>query len=205
MTDDLENKERRRLRMRFAKFSVLVIVLLFCCGCSVRLQPRVPTVEGCPGAGISVAAEEAAKGMPDPIGHGTFTLFAIKVASVTVKGGEGDKAVMNSIKETMKSGGYTVVDSDESEEGPVLEVKVRDFDFTNYTWGFPIVPTWGKIRLEMALVSKDGQTKWRQDYSGGSWNLWFSFSSAVNRSMAKVLTEFAEDMSKPEFRQACSS
>jgi hypothetical protein len=110
---------------------------------------------------------------------------------------------MESLKKALEANGYRVVDADSREDLPVVECRVRRFNLKNYTWVFPIVPTWGGIDLDVQVVNREGKSLWTQSYSGGSWNLWFSFSSAVNSAMAEILEKAVEDFGSDQFREAC--
>ena len=183
---------------------VTAMVLFSFTGCSVALSPRIPTDFGGSQGSGQVAANPAALGMPGTIGHGTFTVFAIQVASVTISNGQGDRLVMDSIKQTLHAAGYTVLDSTEAKSVPVLECRVNNIDFKNYTWFFPIVPTWGSIDMDLRLTDANGRSVWSRTYHGSSWNITYSFSSAVNSAMTEILDQFAKDATDPGFQKSCS-
>lgn len=172
-------------------------------GCSVSLAPTIPSDFGGRHANGQLAANHTAQGMPRIIGHGTFSLFAISVADITITNGPGGQLVMDSIKQTLRSAGYSVIDVTQPRSTPVLECNVIYINFKNYTWGFPIVPTWGSMDVSIRLVDTTGNSKWARTYHGSSWNLTYSFDSAVNSSMEKILGQFAMDATDSSFQKAC--
>ena len=191
---------------RLDKIAVSAIALFGLAGCSVALAPRIPSDLGERRVSGEVAAEPAAQGMPQNLGFGTFTAFAIPVAGVHVTNGPGSQLIMDSIKQTLRSDGYEVVDATEATHGPVLECRVTRARFRNYTWLFPIVPTWGSIDLELTLADvRGGVPTWSHAYHSSSWNLLYSFDRAVNGAMTGILERFAKDAADPSFQRACCS
>jgi hypothetical protein len=188
---------------------------LLATGCAVTLDPSIPkgglpsdvaTVsDAASGVRPTVSVSQAASGTPSPIGHGTISVFAIKVAPVNIANGSGDQVLMDIFKRALQESGYQVADPKASEALPVVECTVQRFRFQNYTWFVPIVPTWGGIDLEVRVASRDGKTLWTKSYSGGSWNLWYSFNGAVNRAMEKILEQAVADFGSSSFREACCS
>jgi hypothetical protein len=183
---------------------VMLGVALIGSGCSVHLDPKVPSAMGAPREG-SFGAESAARGMPSTVGHGTFTVFAIPVASVSISNGPGDRLVMDKVRETIAAAGYRVLDASAGEVSgrPVLQCGVTRFSFRNYTWLVPLVFTWGGIELDLKLVDSTGGVRWHQTYAGKSTNLTYSFSRAVNSSMSQILEKLAQDVSSDAFQRAC--
>lgn len=182
---------------------LIVLAILGGTGCSVKFQPGIPEGVAQVG-GIPLAAEAKAHDMPAVIGAGRFTVFAIKVADVTIKNGDGDRLVMDAIKATLVANGYSIVDAAQNggQSLPILSGVVRRFSFSNYTWMFPIVPTWGGIDIDLRLEDRERRELWQKSYSESSWNLWMSFGSAVNSAMGKILDEFAKDIAGPDFQGA---
>jgi len=178
-------------------------LVLAATGCSVKFDPTIPPAPAGQPYGDSLAVEQAARGMPEVVGHGRFTVFAIEVAPVTFSNGPGAEVFMDQIEQTFEAAGYQVVDASSAAAVPRVECQIDEFDFSNYTWLFPIVPTWGGIDLTLRLVDASGNVPWEKSYSGSSWNLWYSFSSAVNGAAEKILEQVAEDARGQEFRRAC--
>lgn len=191
------------------RYSHKIVSMIACAvvgsGCSATLNPAIPSPSGGRAFNDPVAASKSAKGMPNPIGHGTFTVFAIKVADVGISNGDGAELVMGAFQKTLEAHGYRVVEPEMAAGLPVFECRVRRFDFKNYTWFFPIVPTWGGIDIDLQVTDGSGRELWKKSYTGGSWNLWYSFSSAVNAAMEEVLEQAVEDFANPQFRTACCS
>ena len=179
-----------------------LLALAFGTACSVKLAPRIPSDPGSEPSSHPVQMEQEVRGMPTPIGHGTFTLFAIKIAPVRISNGSAPEVFMEQIHKTFEAAGFRVV-SAADDSAPTVECVVKKFNFKNYTWLFPIVPTWGGIDIDLRLTHPEGRRLWQESYSGGSWNLWYSFSSAVNSSTEEVLEAIFEDITGSEFQQAC--
>ena len=55
----------------------------------------------------------------------------------------------------------------------------------------------------MRLAGRDGATLWQHSYTGGNFNLSYSFTMAANRSMEQVLEKFGRDVVGEEFFRAC--
>jgi hypothetical protein len=165
-------------------------------------DPKVPRGDGT-GQGGTIAARPAASGMPSTIGHGTFTVFAIKVSPVKISNGPGETLLMDEIKQAVAAAGYSVVDAASPGGAPILEAAVKRFDFKNYTWLFPIVPTWGGIDLDLTLVDHGGRVLWQHGYSGSSTNFYYSFDAAVNAALGRILAQIEHDVADPAFHQAC--
>src|SRR3989442_10826843 len=100
--------------------STMVLVVL-CAACGVRLDPKVPHDLGARRDG-TVGSRDTARGMPARVGWGTFTVFAIPVAPVHIENGQGEKIVMDKIRETLTPAGYPVGDAKGVGDGPALRV-----------------------------------------------------------------------------------
>ena len=181
---------------------VVIAAVLIGTGCSVRLDPKVPGAVGPQRTG-TIGAEAAARGMPSRVGSGTFTVFAIPIAPVSITNGPGERLVMDQLKQTIATAGYRVVDSTAAPGAPVLQCGVNRFSFKNYTWLFPLVFTWGGIELDLKLVDAAGATRWQQTYASRSSNMTYSFDRAVNSAMSDILQKVARDVSSDGFQQAC--
>jgi hypothetical protein len=188
-----------------ACLAVLLAALSFTTGCSVKLQHGPLKSSACRGSG-TVNLNSRAAGASDVIGFGTFTAFFIPVAPVSIAG-DANAEVMLQVKDALQHAGYGVrfVDSPagRADSGKVLHCRVTDASFHNYTYFFPIVPTWGTLKTELTLVS-DGRIIWAKKFSGGGFTLNFfnGFTSCVRSSMTKNLDGMVAAFSSPEFRAA---
>jgi hypothetical protein len=180
---------------------VAAVALLVASGCSVRMDPRVPSLTGTPGRG-TIGASDTVQNMPQRIGWGTFTVFAIPIAPVTVSNGPGEARLMEEIQATLKGAGYQVVEASSAGAAPVLQCDVKTFRFQNYTWLMPIIFTWGTVEVDMRLVSSQGAVIWQRSYKGEKSDA-SSFDDAVNSAVEQVLNAFASDVASDEFQQAC--
>ena len=170
--------------------------------CSVVLAPKLPGNAEAVQRGV-VAIEREAQGMPDPIGHGRGTLFALEAAPVRISNGPAAQVFMEQIRRTFEVAGYQMVDSGGDPSLNTISCAITTFNFDNYTWLFPIVPTWGTIAFTLFLQDVDSHILWSRSYSASSWNLWYSFSSAVNSATAKLLERLYRDLEDAKFQQAC--
>jgi len=147
---------------------------------------------------ISLAG--TAQNMRHRIGWGTFTIFAIPVAPVTVNG-DGDRDLMLQVKDAVEQAGFKtqIVDSSAAAGPlPVLSCKVQKFSFRNYTWLFPIVFNWGTIRLEATITQPDGKVMWTKTYTGKA-NGFYDFDPTVNSALTVILNEMASDLANAQF------
>jgi hypothetical protein len=169
-------------------------------GCSTTLQHgkinTTPTADKGP-----MGVAEHAQNMKDRIGWGTFTLFAIPVAPVTVNG-DPDTELMNQIKDAVVQAGYQVkmVESASAAGAmPVLSCKVEKFGFRNYCWLFPLVFNWGTIALDVTITAPDGKVLWNKTYTGKA-NGFYSFESTVNDALTTILNELSNDLLNADFK-----
>ena len=171
--------------------------------CSATLNPRIPTPSGGPTFEDPLAANKSASGMPSPIGHGTFTVFAIKISDVRVSNGDAAELVMAAFKRTLEGHGYQVVEPAAAPGSPVFECRVRQFEFKNYTWFAPLIFNWGDIALDLQLTDPSGKELWKQSYTGESWKFAYSFTRVVNSALEEILDKAVADFASPPFREAC--
>lgn len=171
--------------------------------CSATINPRIPSATTGTTFGDRLAAQRTASGMPNPIGHGTFTVFAIKISSVDVTNGDAAELVMNAFKRTLEGYGYRLVDPASAPESPIFECRIRQFEFKNYTWFAPVIFNWGDIALDLQLTDPSGKALWKQSYTGESWKFAYSFTRVVNDALEQILDKAVADFASPAFREAC--
>ena len=140
----------------------ILVAMLTGSGCSVALkpQPLSPPVQT---YSDQIAVSRRAEGLEGKVGWGHFTIFYIPLVPIYIEGGDGNEQVMDQIRAALEQVGYKVSMVDGSETSlptPILRCKVEKFWFNNYTWFFPIVPTWGEVRLTLSLLSRDGKLLW---------------------------------------------
>jgi len=177
---------------------------LLATGCATNLQHgTLNTPLGANKGPLGVI--DHAQDMKNRIGWGTFTVFAIPVAPVTVNG-VADKELMNQIKDAVAQAGYDVkmVDGPASAGSlPVLSCKVEKFSFRNYTWLFPAVFNWGTIKLDVAVTAPDGKVLWSKTYTGKG-NGFYDFDTPVNNALTGILNELSADLSNADFKSAAN-
>jgi hypothetical protein len=199
------------LRMTLSIFSpfLLVVLLLAASGCSVSLKPQSLS-QPAQMHSDQVALSRRAEGIDGKVGWGRFSAFYIPLVPVYIEGGDGNAQIMQQIGNALQQAGYkvTVVDGSEpSLPTPLLKCKVEKFWFNNYTWFFPIVPTWGEVRLTLNLVSSDGgKILWSRSFSGNGSTLNFTngYSIAANQSMKKILDDMVGAFASDDFHRILS-
>ncbi len=140
------------------------------------------------------------EGIDGRVGWGRFTVFYIPLIPIHITG-DDNAEVASQIQTALEKAGYSVTSAaPESERsGPVLRGDVETFWFNNYTWFFPIVPTWGNIDIKLRLESADGKSLWSRTFHGGgsTFNFFNGYTIAANEAMNQILndmvTEFASE------------
>ncbi len=153
----------------------------------------------------TVQMARASEGIDGKVGWGRFTVFAIPIVPVYIEG-NGNEKVMDQIRDALQQVGYSPAfgSSGVAATGPVLKCKVNKFWFSNYTWLFPFVPTWGGIELTTNLVLPSGSTVWSRNFSGSGFtaNFFNGYTSAANQSMTKILNDMVREFASDEFHRA---
>ena len=180
-------------------------------GCSINLQHGKlnPTTKAYTDSiNVSKAAtgsQSQPKGADGRVGWGRGTLFAIPVVPIHVDG-QGNEEVMKEIQAALTEVGYKVqvAENGSPVSGKVLVCQVEKFKFNNYTWLFPIVPTWGSIELNASLVGADQRALWTHQFSGSGSTLNFfnGYTSSAKTSMTQILNQMVEAFSSDEFHNA---
>jgi len=184
-------------------------ILMVTSGCSVSLKPQ-PLTSPVQTYSEQVAVSRRAEGIDGKVGWGRFTVFYIPLVPVYIEGGDGNEQVMQQVGDALQQAGYKVAVVDGSEPSlpaPLLKCKVEKFWFNNYTWFFPVVPTWGEVRLTLSLFSKDGEKLlWSRSFSGdaSTFNFTNGYSIAANKSMKIILDDMVREFASDEFHRALS-
>jgi hypothetical protein len=200
-TNKQQNEKHNQTMKTRTPFSLVILCLaaVVATGCTATLQHgKLDGGNSTPKGPLGVSSR--AQNMKQRIGWGTFTLFAIPVAPVTVNG-EPDKELMNQIKAAAEQSGYTVKVVDnlgEAGDTPVLTCAVETFKFRNYTWLFPLVFNWGTIKLDAAVQGPNGKTLWAKSYTGKGRGF-YSFDPTVNEALTTILNQMIADLSSAEF------
>jgi hypothetical protein len=141
----------------------------------------------------------------DRIGRATFTVFAITTGGVKTTSPVGEQMV-DQIIDALSSIGYQVSKKTNNSENTAtmlqpltLKVAINEFWFKNYNWVYPIVPTWGDIKITLLLENSSGKKIFEKSYEGGDHSLCLSghcaFESATKSAMTKVLNQIVSDFS----------
>lgn len=190
------------------------VLVLAGSGCTINLQHGKlnPTSRAYTDSiNLSKAAtgsEHQRKGADGTVGWGRATLFAIPLIPVHVVG-NGNEEVMKEIQDALTQVGYHVQDVDNGApvSGKVLVCRVDKFRFSNYTWLFPIVPTWGRITLQTSLLGPDRHVLWSHQFTGSGMTLNFfdGYTSSAKSSMTKILNQMIKAFSSDEFHKALTT
>lgn len=169
--------------MSCSRGHILIIASIsFLSACNATLNPQVKSPNERPQFHDKLAANDIAYGMPSPIGYGRFSLFAIRTTPIRVSNGDPAKLLMDEFKDALEARGYEVAAPTEAPAAPIFECRVRRFEFTNFTWLFPLVFTWGDIELDLALTDSDGNDLWTRSYSADSRTTLYSWREKVGRT-----------------------
>lgn len=152
-----------------------------------------------------VVTNSRAEGIEGKVGWGRLTVFYIPVVPIHIQG-DGNQQVMELVRDALRQVGYTVYSTEPGSPtaGYVLDCRVEEFWFNNYTWLFPFVPTWGSVRLNVALRSANGQTVWSQPFSSSGFtaNFFDGYSIAANEAMEEILNEMVVAFASEDFRNS---
>ena len=180
-------------------------------GCSINMQHTALLAPPTTRSG-TVNLEAAAKGTTScpegaggRVGWGRITLFGIPCVPIHVDG-DGNAALALQIQDALAAAGYQpqLIDPGSTASGKVLNCEVEKFRFSNYTYFFPIVPTWGGVDLKLHLVGADHTVLWTHDYQGGGSTLNFfnGYTSSCKSAMTQVLNKMTRDFAGDEFYKA---
>ncbi len=151
----------------------------------------------------------------DRIGRATVTVFAITSGSITTTNPVGEQMV-SQIVDALSSLGYqanksTNVSTNTSKtlEPLILKVELNEIWFRNYNWIFPLVPTWGDIKITVFLENSNGKKLFEKAYQGGGSSLCLSghcaFNNATKEAMTEVLNALVKDFSSQPVRDLITS
>jgi len=146
----------------------------------------------------------------DRIGRTTFTVFAISTGSVTTTS-PVEEQIVDQIIDALSLLGYQINKNTSSLESTsttvqplLLKVALNEIWFKNYNWVFPIVPTWGDIKITLFLENSSGKKLFEKSYEGGGNSLCLSghcaFDSATKEAMTELLNKINTDFSSQDVR-----
>jgi len=140
-------------------------------------------------------------------GWGHVSVFWIPIVPIHIEG-NSNAEIMAQVHDAVRQVGYQIqiVDNGASVPEPVLSCKVEEFNFHNYTWLFPLVPTWGCIKMRLELVS-GGQVLWARtfDHDGMTLNFFDGYTIAARQAMDKILNQMVKELSSEEFHRALTT
>ena len=193
--------------------SVLALSLVLGSGCTITMHhgKLTPPAQACSGtvkvAQKATGTEHQRKGASGRVGWGRFTIFAIPVVPIFMVGGDGNTQVVNQIKDAVTEAGYQVemVEGPGPGCGPVLVSKVDHLKYNNYTYIFPFVPTWGRMKLDVSLLGADQRILWNRQFEARATDwAWFlnGYSRATKSCTTEILNNMISAFSSDEFRNA---
>ena len=202
-----------RSRSAAAVTSALALALVMGSGCTITMHHGnlTPPGQACSGtikvAQKAVGTEHQKKGASGRVGWGRFTIFAIPIVPVYMVGGDGNTQVANQIKDAVTTAGYQVemVEGPSPACGAVVVTKVDHLKYNNFTWIFPFVPTWGRMKLDVSLMGADQRILWNRQFEAKATNwAWFlnGYSKATKSCTTKILNNMISAFSSDEFRNA---
>ena len=142
----------------------------------------------------------------DRIGRTTITAFAISSGSVTTTT-PANEQIVEQIIDALSSIGYQVNKNSSNVVNPLtLKVSLNEIWFKNYNWLFPLVPTWGDIKITLFLENASGKKLFEKSYEGSGNSLCLSgscaFGSATKEAMTDVLNKVVADFSSQTVRNS---
>jgi len=145
----------------------------------------------------------------DRIGRTTVTVFAISTGSVTTTTPVGEQ-IVEQIIDALSSIGYQVNKNTSSSDStnavkPLrLKVALNEIWFKNYNWLFPLVPTWGDIKITLFLENSSSKKLFEKSYEGSGNSFCLlghcAFGSATKEAMTDVLNKVVADFSSQTVR-----
>lgn len=145
----------------------------------------------------------------DRIGRATITVFAITSGSITTTS-PVEEQVVEQIRDALASLGYQADLPDSGRDvttqvAPLkLKVALNEIWFKNYNWFFPMVPTWGDMKVTLVLENAGGRKLFEKSYEGGGNSLCLTghcaFETATKEAMTEVLNKITKEFSSQSVR-----
>lgn len=191
---------------------IAALLLPFGSGCTISMKhgqlasPAKMCSETVRVSRAAIGSQDRPKGAKGRAGWGRFTIFAIPVVPVFVTG-DGNADVMNGIQDALSQTGYKVEVADPPQSGSdkILVCKVTKMRYNNYTWLFPIVPTWGETCLDVSLMDGEQKTLWNRQFSSRATSFWWfinAYTHAAKKNNTRILNDMISACSSEEFRVA---
>lgn len=189
------------------RLAILLVTVTLLAGCSVKMS-RDNSSLSASGPEV-VTTKRSAEGIDGKVGWGRITPFYIPIIPVYVEG-DANQLVMEQVRKALTASGNTIAIQAEggvTSDGPVLQTKVDRFWFNNYTYFFPIVPTWGSVQLTISVTNSDGATLWQKAFegSGFTFNFFNGYTSAAEQSWESIHQEMVAAFTDPQFKHLFGS
>lgn len=169
--------------------------------CSINMQHGPLKNPATPRTG-AVSTAPRATGIDGRVGWGTFTCFFIPIVPIHVQG-DGNAAVMNAVRDSLKKAGYDVRTGAPGGGGNKTLTCNVELSYHNYTYFFPPVPTWGGADIKLTLLSGDREV-WSRDFSGRGITLNFTdgYTISNRQAMTKICNQMVDAFASDEFHAA---
>lgn len=179
-----------------------LLITFLASSCTIHMKHGKLKAPSAPRTGVvTTAPSSTGLVIDDRVGWGTLSIFAIPVAPVFIEG-DGNAKTMAMVQDALRKAGYEVRTGSPG-KGKVLTCHVEKIKYCNYTYLFPIVPTWGGVTLKTELTS-NGTAIWTRSYkgAGSSLNFFDGYSGSHSMAMTKVLNQMVADFASDSFQQA---
>ncbi len=202
-------EKRSSTRRHWSRLTIfLVITSVSGLGCSIKFQhgdldpPALQAQRG------RLNHANDAEGLDKRVGWGRFTVFAIPIVPIYVVGDDGQEFMLQ-VRDALELAGYEpiAVEPDKPVDGPVLRCHFGETSFLNYTWLFPLVPTWGSLTVTAELLDADGTSLWSQKFTGdgSTLNFFNGYNSSAKQSVTEILNDMIQSLVAEDFQRALAS
>jgi hypothetical protein len=126
-----------------------------------------------------------------------------------------EEVAVKQIKESLATLGYRIEstngDKRETSSLGLLRIKIalNDIWFKNYNWFFPLVPTWGDIKISLVMENSGKKKLFEKTYEGSGNSFCLSghcaFETATQEAMTEILNQIIKDFSSSKVRNAIVS
>jgi len=148
------------------------------------------------------------------IGQATITIFTINSGSVTTTT-PVEEQIVGQIIEGLSLLGYQInkntsafKSTSETIQPLTLKVYLNKIWFKNHNYAFPVVPTWGDIKITVLLENSSGKQIFAKSYKGSGKSTCLSgecaFEEATKEAMTELLNEIIADFSSQAVRDIIS-
>ncbi len=144
------------------------------------------------------------------IGRTTITVFAITSGYIHTQT-EFKQKIVELVSQALETIGYHVnivgLKGISTTNSPIVKIEVDEFWFKDYTYFWPIVPTWGSIGLSLIVERPNGQIIFNQTFAGKGNSFCLladecAFKTATSEALTDVLNQIVQELSGKKFHSA---